>query len=220
MREQGLSTSKQNSTMMTCIVEPWMPLTPKRTTKRLRYSDGSYTLTATSGAPATYVFAANDCFDPNVTGTGHQPMGFDQMMQLYNHFCVVSAKLIVTYRNLQAGSNPTVCLRYDGSATPLTVIPRIVELGGNVMALLEAGGVTGCNKTLDLKLDVAKLQGVSRATITADDQLRGSAGASPLELTYFHCVLWDADATTASCLIDIVLEQEVIFSEPRDNIES
>jgi len=69
----------------TTIVSNTMPIFSAKTTRALRYSD-YFQLTTTSGAVSTYVFAANGLYDPNITGTGHQPMGFDQLLQFYNHY--------------------------------------------------------------------------------------------------------------------------------------
>jgi len=195
-----------------------MPIFPASITRRLRYS-GSASLTSTSGAVATYVFRANDLFDPDYTGTGHQPMGFDQLMLWYNHFCVVAAKIIVTFRNTSANF-ATCCVRVDGAATPLTTIDRIIEVGGAAMD--DLGYLTSANdiKKLTLAIDIAKLQGVSRAAITADPTLRGDAATSPTEITYFHIHSWSTLAGTTGVEIDVVLEQLAHFMEPRDVIES
>lgn len=214
----GLTTSQNNPNMLTQVVENWMPLTPPRVTKWLRYSDSAL-ITSTTGLCTTYLFAANDCYDPNVTGTGHQPMGYDNMMALYNHFCVVASRLKVTFRNRSFGT-PTVCIRQDATNTGLTVIDRVIEVGGCVFSVLEAAAAVGSDKTLELNLDIAKLQGVTRATMTADTSLRGSVTSSPTELTYYHLMAWDSAGDTANIRIDVILEQQVVFSEPRDGAQS
>lgn len=42
---------------------------PREFTTKLTYSD-NVSLTATLGVPATYLYATNDLYDPNVTGVG------------------------------------------------------------------------------------------------------------------------------------------------------
>jgi len=196
-----------------------MPVFPASITKRLRYST-SFSGACTAGAiTSTQVFRANDLFDPDLTGTGHQPMGFDQLMTWYNHFCVRTALITLVCRNT-AATTPTVCLRIDGDLTPITVIDRIVELGGCVTVDLEPKGGYGSVKKMSIHADIAKLQGVKPGTITADANLRGTAAASPSEVTYFHITSWDTSTGTGSFEVDVILEQVATFFEPRDITES
>lgn len=195
-----------------------MPLFPPRVSKWLRYST-TFALTATSGVPTTYVLRANDLFDPDFTSTGHQPMGFDQMMVYYNHFCVTAARLRVIARN--AGSTaPTVFIRVDADSTALTVIDRIVEFGGCVTESLESKGGYGANKEMALAVSIPRVQGVPLAAILADVNLRGTAAASPSEVSYFHIGLWDSAGNTSLAQFDVILEQEATFTEPRDISQS
>lgn len=68
---------------------------PKTLPVRLKYVE-MVPLNAGAGTPATYVFSANGMYDPNITGTGHQPKGFDQWLSLYRHYTVLSSKIKVT----------------------------------------------------------------------------------------------------------------------------
>lgn len=200
------------------VYEPWMPLFPPRTTKWLRYSTAA-AITCTSGIVSTYVFRANDLFDPDFTSTGHQPMGFDQMMIFYNHFCVISARLRVVFK-CQTATAPTACIRVDADSTPITVIERIVEFGGCVTECLEAKGGYGANKELALNVSISKLQGVPLKAILADVNLRGTAASSPSEVSYFHLQLWDTTGVTGTAQIEVILEQQAVFTEPRDISQS
>lgn len=201
--------------MSTMVYEPWMPIFPASTTKRLRYST-SFSLTSTSGViTGTQVFRANDLFDPDFTGTGHQPMGFDQLMAFYNHFCVVHAKIVLQIKNT-TDTSQTVCLRVDADSTAITSIDRIVEFGGCVTVDLDPKAGYGSTKKLQLSVDIAKLQGVSRVALTADESLKGTAAASPIEISYFHVTLWNTAGTTSGIQVDAILEQTAVFTEPRD----
>jgi len=196
-----------------------MPVFPATIKKSLRYAD-AFSFTATSGAVTNYVLRANDLFDPDLSGGGHQPMGFDQLMTWYNHFCVFESKLTAVFRQTSGTFQPTVCIRVDGSPTPLTVFDRIVEEGGLVIDTLGASGSATDTKELVLKLDIAKLQGVSRKAMTSDSTLRGDAATSPIELTYFHIVVWDSAGVSSTVWVDFILEQTAHFMEPRDLTES
>lgn len=71
-------------------------ITPDRKLIKLRYS---YTteINPSSGATGWTSVACNDLTAPS-TGTGaHQPLGFDQIMQLYERYCVVGSKINVAF---------------------------------------------------------------------------------------------------------------------------
>jgi len=199
----------------TVMVERWMPVFAPSVTAVLRYADVFGMATTSGTVTSTQVFRANDLYDPDFSSTGHQPMGFDQLMLWYNHFTVRRARLICNFKNT-GSTNPTVCIRVDGDSTALTSTSRILELGNCVSEILEYKGVQGSTKQLELSVDIAKLQGVSQKTITADANLRGSAAASPVEVSYFHVTMWDSNAATGSGTCDFILEQEATFYEPRD----
>lgn len=213
-----LVTSVKNKNLFSQMVISRMPLFPPRTTRLLRYSMSS-TLASAAGVVATYVFRANDCYDPDLTGTGHQPMGFDELMKFYDHFCVLKARLVVDFRT-STGTQGTVCIRQDGAASPLTVIDRILEFGGLVSDALGSDGGLGSRANLELGLDVARLHGLTHKTLLADPTLRGDVATSPTELTYFHVVIWNAAGVSFTVNFNVVLEQLVVFTEPRDMTQS
>ncbi len=217
--KSGALTSGGGGGVATVVYEPWFPIFPASITRKLRYSQ-TVALSTTAGAiTSTQVFRANDLYDPDFSGTGHQPMGFDQMMVWYNHFAVRRAKIIVNFKNTTA-SPPTVCIRVDADSSAITVVERIIELGACVQECLEVKGSYGANKQLSLSVDICKLQGVNPSALTADANLRGTSAASPAEVSYFHLTMWDTTATTGSCEADVIMEQEAIFFEPRDLTQS
>jgi len=42
------------------------------------------------------IYAANDVYDPDISGGGHSALGFDQFMVFFKHFHVISSKIVVT----------------------------------------------------------------------------------------------------------------------------
>lgn len=74
----------------------------------LRYTT-TVTLSPSTGTVAKHNFVANGLFDPDHTGVGHQPRGFDQLMALYKHYTVTKCvmKVWAGASGFTTGSNYT-----------------------------------------------------------------------------------------------------------------
>lgn len=82
---------------------------PYRQFAILRYCE-SISLTTGIGTSAAHYWRANGIFDPNQTGTGHQPYGHDQYASIYNHYQVMEAIITMTPtqgNDMQYGINLT-----------------------------------------------------------------------------------------------------------------
>lgn len=91
-----------------------------KTTSRLRYVD-TISIDVSAASIANHVFRCNSVFDPDLTGIGHQPFGYDQHTLLYDRYRVLSSKITVTPVDVDS-SNGTPCLwgiyeDVDGSLT-------------------------------------------------------------------------------------------------------
>jgi hypothetical protein len=201
---------------MNQISEPWAPVFPSRTTRKLRYST-NFSLTSTAGVVASYVFVANGLFDPDYTSTGHQPMGFDQLMLSYNHYCVLSSRILVTFRNI-AAQPMTASITVQANGTPITVIDQIVESGINNMTVLEQKGVAGMVTTLEAKYNTRRFVGVDDPL--DDPNLTGAVASNPAESEYFHIQIWDTNGGSGTVHADAILEFTATFTEPRVLTES
>ncbi len=210
---ENLAHGQGKSASLSSFIEPWMPIFPSRTFRRLRYASFNQ-LSGASGAVDTHVLRVNDLFDTDVTSTGHQPMGFDQMMVFYEHFHVMKAKVRCTFRN-GATNTPRVSLRVDADSTPLTNPDQIVEVGGCVVDTLSSSAVYGGVKLLELDVDIVKFAGLSLANFLASDKYVGSVASSPTEGTYVHVQAWDQGAGNVSVIFDFEIEYEACFTEPR-----
>lgn len=65
---------------------------PDRYECELVYFD-RYSFSHTVGSQGNQQFRLNSLFDPDYTGTGHQPMGYDQITPLYHQYCVLDVKV-------------------------------------------------------------------------------------------------------------------------------
>lgn len=101
---------------------------------------------AINGGVATFgfnTFSMNSLFDPNTTGTGHQPMGFDQLAAIYNRYIVTGAKITATFAFSPADAQPSwVGLTvhenstFSGTSTP---VEELIEQGKTVYRCISAG---------------------------------------------------------------------------------
>lgn len=196
------------------------PLFPARVQKKLPYFEQAISLTGTAGVISQYVFSANGVYDPNVSGTGHQPLGFDTMMQYYEQYTVVSSRITVT--GAGNGVQPatfSICLAPDTTALAL---PDIVENGLIVMKTIDGRGNTyGSGErigSLSLACNVANYFGrKSKKDLLDDVTLSGTVAANPTEQVYFVIAAWGFSAFTDNSAVNLsaIIEYDVVFWEPR-----
>jgi len=166
-----------------------------------------------AGSAGAYVFSANGCFDPDITGTGGQPMGFDQMMIFYNHYTVMRSKIQVVFRSTSAVGR-VVCIAVSGSATPLTSIEQIEENGRCVLAWLNPTGIADSHARLTAPANMTKFQGLVQ--VKDDPDMRGDASSNPAEQVYYLLYCWNPiDVTVVSAGCSVRIEYDVWFHEPR-----
>jgi hypothetical protein len=71
----------------------------------MRYAE-VVNLSGVAGALNTYQFALNGLFDPNITGSGHQPIGYDQWNVFFRNYLVHGARFKITPFVTSASVNP------------------------------------------------------------------------------------------------------------------
>jgi len=189
-----------------------MPLFPAKFKATLRYFE-TVTLNSTSGAVGSYVFSTNGLYDPNITGTGHQPAGFDQMMLSYEHYTVLRSRMQAIYHNNTSGAAPTAAVSVNASSTAITDIAQIMEAGfAQVEHLSYNNGTMGIKK-IEIGCEISKFHGLR--DLLDNDDYRGSISANPAEQSYYILQLWDTELVTNSSAVDVLIEYEAVFTEPK-----
>lgn len=69
---------------------------PQSMKTKLRYTE-RIEFTPASTSVQQFQFGGNRIYDPNISGTGHQPRGFDQFMDVYQKFTVIGSKCTVQF---------------------------------------------------------------------------------------------------------------------------
>lgn len=195
---------------MVCSTMPVFGMTHRTT---ITYVANFISITSGAGTLGGYVFSANGCFDPDITGTGGQPMGFDQMMIYYNHYAVLNSRCRVCYKATTA-ANPAVGLAVSGSSTPLTSVEQLLEAGKVSWKWLMGTGVNGNSTCLSARVSTALFQGVKN--VQDDPDLRGDSASNPAEQSYYLLYVWNPiDSTVASASVSVRIEYDVLFTEAR-----
>lgn len=120
----------------TTSINPRYGVVAPRLTATLKYFEQS-SFAVASGIHNTYLYNLNSLFDPNRTGTGESPMGFDNLAALYNKYIVKKCYWTVTmWINNVAGF-----------ARPVTY---------TVVPVNQAGAVAGPADTIEQPLAVMK----------------------------------------------------------------
>lgn len=194
----------------------------KKHTARLCYHE-VITLDCGPSGSVEFAFAANDAGDPNHTGTGHQPMGFDQLCPgKYDHFTVIGSICKVRFLNLNNNAlaiPPLVGLRVT-DVTGVTAgrdLSYLREMGiamkpmGTQMSTI----MNDSNNVLTAKFSAKKFFGM--ANIVGEASYRGDAATSPAELAFFSicAVSPDAIVDPSSIKLEVMIEYIVVFTEPR-----
>lgn len=139
---------------------------------------------------AVQVYRGNSCYDPDYTSTGHQPMGFDQLMGLFYKYIITgfSYEVIFSTTNTTATNTTLVCVVPTVVSTTSTDINRYIEMPGSKHAMLEgrAGNVT--RQIFRGYVDVAKFFGRTRQQLLSDDTYMGGDGTNPDQVVYLHVV--------------------------------
>lgn len=196
---------------------------PNRFPAKLRYSGGA-TLNPGILTSGVHVFSANGIFDPDITGTGHQPRGFDQFMTMYDHYTVVGAKIHATFSTGAGQLNYVkLCgINLKDSSTPASDPNDYME-GRNVVSRTLAATTTssgGSVLSLNKKASTGKFLG--RSNVMSDPYLKGDASANPTEQLYFHCWAAASNYTGDAQAINlmVVIDYLVIFHEPKQPAQS
>lgn len=183
---------------------------------RHRYNE-TILLDPSAGVPSVHYFNAIGMYDPNSTGTGHQPLGFDQYTPIYDHYTVLGSKITVDFTaattSAALGANK-VCIFVNDDASAVTTWDTIMEQGGAVSKIL-TGSNAGGTCRLSKKFSTKKFFGVT--DVKDNDQLKGSNSANPLDGAYFAVL---AQGMTSSdnpngFYANVMIEYITQWSEPR-----
>jgi len=183
---------------------------PSRLTFTHTYVD-NFTLVSTLGSIGTQVYRLNGMYDPDYSNTGHQPMFFDQMTPLYEHYTVIASKITIWLTPSTASTVPCQVAMFQNSANGATFssMKDIAEQYRCKMAQTTMGDTRPVK--LSLGFSAKKTFGGS---VLGNTDLQGTATADPAEISYGYIALKSNDnATTATFYIRAKIDFIAVWNE-------
>lgn len=190
---------------------------PKRVTMTHKYCD-IVTVTSTTGALGTYRFRCNGMFDPDYTSTGHQPMYFDQMSAIYDHFTVIGSKIkikVTPQTTISAASYVGMFINDDTSSTNITGIPALMEQPTGVVKQIP---VAVSNPVYMTKSWSAKkfFPGSTMANVN----LSGTPTSDPSEQSIYEICCQCSNNATGTFQVEVEISYIAVWSEVKDLAQS
>lgn len=180
---------------------------PQRFITKMKYSE-QFTTDSTTGA---YRFNLNSIYDPNQSGTGHQPYGFDTLATLYNRYRVIACGWRI---NVNWASNSTAQPVLVGAipANEALTFSTLSELRENPRAKYISQNYGGPILTLKGKSYLPSLVGRNKAQYMADDRYQATMTTNPNELAILNVMTGPSGLDTpGAATLQIVLEYTVEF---------
>lgn len=154
-------------------------------------------------ASALQSFRAASLFDPDRTGTGHQPLFYDEMSLVYNQYRVLGAKIRLRFVNLC--EEPVIIVGGHIGAplgtgwNPHQLMER-KDMKSQILSPMSAGGKN--QTTLTLTYSPSKFYKQSKENLQNDNGLVGKHDGStvPSKMTYFEFGVAQVDSAQGGSL--------------------
>jgi hypothetical protein len=144
-------------------------------------------------------FRLNSLFDPDFTGTGVQPLGYDQFSALYGRYAVTLARFDVTFAN-----TTSLPIRVGFIISPQSTLPANSAVWSmQPFSRSTTLGPVGSGKdvmTLNGSSSFYKEFGVTKRQFQDDADFSASTSSSPVRILYLHLYTFGlTSAGNATC---------------------
>jgi len=200
---------RSSSTRVPARVSFGKQLLPRTLNNTLTYVT-AYNIGTNASGFGSASFRANGMYDPEVSIGGHQPLGFDQLSALYDHWYVKSSRIEIQLNYGALNVPVSVALYVDDDTTLATTFSSAAERPGAVTQAFFIGDGTTYKKMYN-SFDSKKFFGLMSA---GNSQLKGTAAADPTEQAEYAIIVDGGVLLPSSSVSFIVkIEYDVEWSE-------
>lgn len=182
---------------------------PDRILTRLRYVD-NFPITSTSGAQGLQVYRWNSTFDPDQTGTGHQPLYRDTYATIYNHYAVVRAHARIEFVNAVTTVPFVVGCVTDDDGSVSSSANTVAEHNHAVSRFISPLSGSVSNHVIEMDWECKKILNIDPFS---SETYKTAVGSNPDEISTLAIFVYTTDASTNSMNFRITLTQEVLWTE-------
>lgn len=202
MKDARSITARPSQVRLTRPVQLGKQMLPDRLVNKLKYVVHQAIPLSAGAGELTY--RANGMFDPEFALGGHQPLGFDQMTAIYDHFTVLNSSIRVTALPASVLGGTLTMAITDSSATaslyPLMEGPKHKNLIHN--------DVTLCQGTMYWNGKQMFGDNMENNTL-----YRGNASGDPTEQAYFKVKYFDPNLAATTIMLLVEIEYTAMWSE-------
>lgn len=184
---------------------------PESLTTLIRYND-VYTIQSSSGSAGGQIMRMTSVFDPDFTGSGHQPLYFDQFTPVYDNYVVLGATLNAEFSPLSDDTEIT------------TTGPYTVGLTGNNNTSYSGGSFVLAEQNKSVTAVLGRDKGTSVVKLKMnyspksclgvspdDDTIQSAVSTNPSKNWFVYAWVSDDNFTSGSVKVRITITYRVRF---------
>lgn len=191
------------------------PMIAPVTYMQLGYFSAVRITESASGVGNFNSFRLNDLYDPDFTGTGSQPVGFDQVSALYTRFRVL--KVAVSIDWVKRGTTSSAyAVAYPSAQSTLPAGCQAWPL----QPYAKSGAICLGGPSMfhtSMVCDLPKILGLTRAQYMDEIDFTCTNSSSPTRSPYLHVGVFSRFGTLVDCEVYVRFVYSVECSQPVNN---
>lgn len=168
------------------------------------------TISIVGGGYSTYKFSANGLYDPDITGSGAQPLYFSALSGIYDHYTVINSSIVVEPMAVSSANTSTViCLLKDDDTT----VPTTLQVAMNRPGVMSTTNNFSVSKAKTLYQKWSSSADFGNPTPWVDPEMQGTSGANPTEQTTYVIAAEDENTQTFTLGLKVAISYYVRWDE-------
>jgi len=199
---------------------------PRSFRRTLPYAETFTLTTGTAGVLGTaQLMLLNSLYDPNSTGTGHQPYGFDQLSSWFKTYIVHAVRVKILACSIGGSAEVAICWKFDTPSGFQSMAGYTVDQATEA-PMIGVGllGASGIDRVFKKTIDVLphKVLGITKPQYVNEISSYGAAyNANPSLCPTLQLAIGSYTGTAGeNASVQLVLEFDAEFFNPTELAQS